>query len=186
MDTGQAKLAGVFGRRATRGLLNVIIDTPLGSRNKYKFDEGAGKFKLSRILPEGLHFPCDFGFIPGTAADDGDPLDVAILVDAASFVGCLMTVRLLGVIRATQMEQRRSIKNDRLLGIPVTSVNHPRARDIRDIPKDRLDALEQFFVAYNREQGRPFKLNGRQGAAAAIQAVREGFSKGNRSPRRRG
>jgi inorganic pyrophosphatase len=161
-----------MGPWAAGQLVNVIVDTPAGSRNKYKFDRDSGLFKLSRILPEGLHFPCDFGSIPGTRAEDGDALDVAVFNTAPSFVGCLMTVRPLGVIKAAQWEKRRRIQNDRLIGVPVTAVNRPRARQLRDIDREWVDGLEQFFSAYNRAQGRRFEITGRQGRIAALRLIR--------------
>src|SRR5437660_7184650 len=134
--------ADTLGPWAARDLVHVIIDTPGGSRNKYKFDDASGLFKLSRVLPAGLHFPCDFGYIPGTQGEDGDALDVAVLNDAASFVGCLMNVRLIGLIRASQTEKGRNIQNDRMLGVPVTPVNRPIERDINQIGQERLKAIE--------------------------------------------
>ena len=168
MPNARAPMIGAF---ATRELVNVIIDTPEGSRNKYKWDARSGLFKLSRILPEGLHFPCDFGFIPGTRGADGDAVDVAVLGHGTSFVGCLMAVRLLGIINAVQSEKGRRIRNDRLIGVAVTPVNRPRARRLTDLDKQFLTALEQFFTAYNHAQGRPFTILGRQGRRAALRAV---------------
>jgi inorganic pyrophosphatase len=110
------------------GLVRVIVDTPAGSRNKYKFDPELGIFKISRILPAGMAFPFDFGSIPGTRAEDGDALDVMVLTDAPLFVGCLVHVRLIGVIRATQTERRTSIRNDRLVASIETPVNKARFR----------------------------------------------------------
>src|SRR5581483_3609377 len=107
----------------------VVVDTPRGSRNKYKYDETLGLFRLSRILPAGMSFPYDFGSVPQTRAADGDALDVLILTEAATFVGCVLMVRLLGVLRATQKEKGRSIRNDRLIAVPETEVNRPRIRD---------------------------------------------------------
>ncbi len=132
-------------------------------------------FKLSRILPAGMHFPCDFGSIPGTRGEDGDPLDVVVLSEAPSFVGCSMSVRLLGVIRATQTERHRRMQNDRFVAIPVTPANKPRKYDLNEISADRLRALEQFFVAYNRAQGRTFRLEGRFGAKHARRLLARGI-----------
>ena len=87
------------------GLINVIIDTPRGSRNKYKIDEKLGVFKLSRILPEGHSFPFDFGSIPGTREEDGDALDAMVLMEAPTFPGCLLQVRLIGVLTGRQTEK---------------------------------------------------------------------------------
>ena len=88
-------------------LVNVVIDTPKGSHNKYKYDEKLGLFRLSRVLPAGMHFPYDFGSIPRTRAEDGDAVDVLVLMDAATFAGCLVSTRLVGVLRATQTENAR-------------------------------------------------------------------------------
>jgi len=160
---------------ASGGLVHVIIDTPRGSCNKYKLDEASGLFKLSRILPDGLHFPCDFGFIPATAGEDGDALDVALVSEFPSFAGCLMTARLLGVIRALQTEKGKTIRNDRLVAVPVTPANRPKQRDLRDVPRAWLDALEHFFIAYNQAQGRALRVQSRGGARAAQQALHSGI-----------
>jgi inorganic pyrophosphatase len=99
-------------RDAKTDCVNVIIDTPRGSRSKFKFDEQAGLFRLSRILPVGMAFPFDFGSIPRTRAEDGDPLDVLVVTDVPSFCGCLMGVRLLGVLCARQDQSGSMIRND--------------------------------------------------------------------------
>jgi len=108
---------------------------------------------------------------PGTRGEDGDALDVAVLCSASSFVGCLMTVRPVGVIKAVQWEKRQRIQNDRLIAVPVTPVNRPRARRLADIDPERLSALEQFFCAYNRAQGRRFEITGRQSKQAALRLI---------------
>jgi inorganic pyrophosphatase len=160
---------------AASGLARVMIDTPAGSRNKYKFDRESGLFTLSRILPEGLHFPCEFGSIPGTQGEDGDALDMAVLGTEPTFVGCLLSVRPVGVIKAAQWEGRRRVQNDRLLGVPVTPVNRPRALRLSDIDQRRLADLEQFFRAYNLAQGRRFEICGRRGRQEALRLIRAGI-----------
>jgi inorganic pyrophosphatase len=149
------------------GLVRVIVDTPAGSRNKYKFDPELGVFRISRILPAGMAFPFDFGSIPGTRAEDGDALDVMVLTDAPLFVGCLVHVHLIGVIRATQTERRTSIRNDRLVASIQTPVNKARFRELSEVPRDTVREIEHFFRSYNEAQGRPFKITGRGGAQAA-------------------
>jgi inorganic pyrophosphatase len=148
-------------------LVRVIIDTPRGSRNKYKFDPELGIFKLSRILPAGMSFPFDFGSIPGTRAEDGDALDVLVLNEAPLFAGCLVLVHLIGIIRARQTERGKTIRNDRLLGVIETSVNKPFVRDVKELPKEQLREIEHFFCSYNEAQGRRFVVTGRAGPAAA-------------------
>jgi inorganic pyrophosphatase len=155
------------------GLVNVVIDTPRGSRNKYKLDEALGLFKLARILPEGHYFPFDFGSIPGTRAEDGDALDVMVLMDEPAFVGCLLRVRLVGVLTARQTQMRKTIRNDRLLAVPQTETNQPAVRSIDDVDRERIRQIEHFFVSYNAAQGRTFKPGRPQGVRAAEKRLRE-------------
>ena len=146
-------------------------------------DETLGCFRLSRILPVGYSFPYDFGSIPGTRAEDGDALDVLVLLDEASFPGCLITVRFIGVISAQQTEKGRTIRNDRLVGAPQTPANKPEVRRLNELSQRRVAEIEHFFVAYNLAQGRPFKILGRQGpsrAEALLDAAIARFRKAER------
>jgi len=99
------------------GRLNVVVDTPRGCRNKYKFDEQDGQWRLSKVLPPGMSFPYDFGFIPSTRGEDGDPLDVLLLMDEPAFLGCVVPARLIGVIEAEQTEEGTTVRNDRLVAV---------------------------------------------------------------------
>ena len=153
------------------GRVHVIIDTPAGSANKYKFDPQYGVFVVSRKLPDGMVFPHDFGSIPGTRAEDGDPLDVLALGLPATFPGCLLTVRLLGVMHAYQVERGRKIRNDRLIGAAETPIDRSPWRALSDVAAARLRDVEHFFEAYNAAQGRPFRVTGRSGVQAAQKAV---------------
>jgi inorganic pyrophosphatase len=137
--------------------VNVIIDTPKGSHNKYRYDEQKQLFRLSHVLPSGAVFPYDFGFIPRTRADDGDPLDVLVLMDEPAIVGCLIEVRLIGVIEAEQQEPGRAAeRNDRLIAVAVQSHDHDDVSDLTQVRPGRLDDLEHFFVAYNQQRGKRF------------------------------
>jgi inorganic pyrophosphatase len=149
------------------GLVRVVIDTPAGSRNKYKFDGELGVFKLSRVLPTGMSFPFDFGSVPGTRAEDGDALDVLVMSEVPLFVGCLVHVRLIGVIRATQTQRRVTIRNDRLVGSLETPVNKAAFRELSDVPRQKVREIEHFFLSYNEAQGRRFKISGRGGSKSA-------------------
>jgi inorganic pyrophosphatase len=157
------------------GLVHIIIDTPQGSRNKYKYDTQWCCFKISRVLPIGMCFPHDFGSIPSTAGADGDPLDALVLVETPSFAGCLMQVRLIGVIEAEQKENRQTLRNDRLIAVAETPVNKPVIKHLNEVPKTMLDELEQFFVNYNRVHGREFKPIGRRGPQAARRLLKAGM-----------
>ena len=158
--TISAKLPANLRPHASGRRYHVIIDTPAGSRVKYKYDRDYGMFKLSKVLPRGMVFPGNFGFIPGTAADDGDELDMLILCDEPLAIGILLEVRLLGALRATQVQSGKTIRNDRLVGVPVTSANPPAWRSLRDVPLPMRRQIEAFFVSYNEQQGRRFRPQG--------------------------
>jgi inorganic pyrophosphatase len=149
--------------------VQAVVETPGGSRNKFKWDEEAGVFRLHKILPMGSAFPFDFGFIPGTMAEDGDPIDVLVVGEEPTFTGCVVGVRLIGVLEARQTERgtSKSIRNDRLIGTPEGEKIRPAVRSIDDLPARTLDQIEHFFVSYNRYEGRTFRILGRRGPRAA-------------------
>src|SRR5205809_751086 len=103
---------------AKKATCTAIIETPKGSRNKFAYDPETGLFKLGGLLPEGMQFPFDFGFVPSTLGEDGDPLDVLVLMDAPAHVGCQVDTRIVGVIAAKQTERGKTTRNDRPLAVP--------------------------------------------------------------------
>src|SRR6476620_5285936 len=129
-----------------KGVCRAIIETPKGSRNKFDYDPDSGLFMLGGLLPEGMMFPHDFGFLPSTLGEDGDPLDILVLMDAPAHVGCLMEVRVIGIITAEQTEDGKTESNDRLLGVAVHSYDHEDLESIADVSTTLLDQLEAFFV----------------------------------------
>jgi len=151
--------------------IHVVIDTPAGSRNKYKYDRALGVFRVSRVLPAGSVFPYDFGSIPQTRAPDGDPLDVLVLGVAPSFPGCVVTARLLGVLHAEQLEAGRRVRNDRLIAVAETPVNRSRLKELQSLQPDELRDIEHFFESYNRRQRRWFRIAGRGNRRAAELAL---------------
>jgi inorganic pyrophosphatase len=156
--------------------LNVIIETPKGSRNKFNLDEELQLFKLGGVLPAGAVFPFDFGFVPSTLGGDGDPLDVLVLMDEPAFAGCLVTVRLLGVIEAEQTERDgETTRNDRLIGVATKSRQHAEVTSLRNLSDTLVAEIEHFFVSYNRIKEKEFKPLGRFGPARAAAVVEEGI-----------
>jgi inorganic pyrophosphatase len=99
--------------------LNVIIETPMGCRNKYAYDPELGLFVLKKALPKGMSFPFDFGFIPSTVGGDGDPLDVLVITEEAAYPGCLVRAHLLGVVEAEQKGKGKAKRNDRLVATAI-------------------------------------------------------------------
>ena len=141
--------------------LNVIIETPKGARNKYSFDPKLKLFKLKKVLPLGSAFPFDFGFIPSTCSEDGDPLDVLVLMDEPVFCGCLISARLIGGIKATQTEKGKTERNDRLIAVAECQVNLAHVHSLDDLQPHVLEQIEHFFVSYNKEAGKKFQPEGR-------------------------
>lgn len=153
------------------GDLNVIIETPKGSRNKFDYEPDGRLFALGRVLPPGAVFPFDFGFVPSTLAQDGDPLDVLVLMDAPAFPGCHIKARLVGVIEAEQTKDGKTVRNDRLIAVAAESHSFRQARALPDLPRELIDGIEHFFVSYNQMAGRQFKPLGRQGPGKAGELV---------------
>jgi len=153
------------------GCLNVVIETPRGCRNKYSFDFDLGSFKLKAVLPSGAVFPFDFGSIPGTVADDGDPLDVLLLMDEPVFPGCLVEARILGVIEAEQTKDGQTERNDRLIAVAAKSPTHDSLKSLLKIDQRIIEEIEHFFVSYNAAKGVCFRPIGRKGPVAAKRLV---------------
>ena len=153
-----------------------IIETPKGSRNKFDYDPASNLFKLGGLLPEGMMFPFDFGFVPSTRGEDGDPLDIMVLMDAPAHVGCLLDVRLIGVIEAKQTQDGKTESNHRLLGVAIHSYNHAKLKDIEDVNKTLLEQVEAFFVSYNAQRGKKFRIEGTGGPKKAVRFVLNGMA----------
>src|SRR2546427_13083458 len=98
-------------------MLRVVIETPKGSRNKFAFDPDEHVFELKKVLPAGMTFPYDFGFAPSTQAEDGDPIDVLVLMDEPAFPGGVLTCRHIGVIEGVQVEKKDNVRNDRIMAV---------------------------------------------------------------------
>jgi inorganic pyrophosphatase len=158
----------------------VVIETPKGSPNKLAFDPRYGTFVLKGVLPAGAVFPFDFGFVPSTRAEDGDPLDVLVLMDAPVFPGCIVPSRLVGVIEAEQTEDGKTERNDRLLAVAANSAAHRSIHELRDLSPDLVAQIEHFFVSYNEMKGKRFKVKGRAGKRRALTLVTAALTKRGR------
>src|ERR1700726_4555799 len=131
-----------------------IIETPKNRRNKFDYDPESNLFELAGLLPEGMMFPFDFGFIPSTLGDDGDPLDVMVLMDEPAHVGCLLDVRIIGVIEAVQVQDGQSETNNRLIAVSIHSYDHGELSSLDEINSSMLDQVEEFFISYNKSRGK--------------------------------
>ncbi|MGH9739570.1 MAG: inorganic diphosphatase [Candidatus Acidiferrales bacterium] len=152
--------------RNEKDFIQVVIDTPKSSRNKLKFDPESKSCALSKILPEGMVFPYDFGFVPSTNGQDGDPVDVLVLIEEPTFPGCRVECRLIGVIEAEQSKEKEKVepvRNDRLIGVARASLLYAEMTDIAQVPQPVLGDIEGFFVNYDRLRGVDFKVLSRSG-----------------------
>jgi len=139
---------------------DVVIETPKASAQKYDYDPDSHFFRLKKILPAGMVFPYDFGFIPHTKGEDGDPLDVIVISEFCSFPGIIVKCRIVGAIKAEQTAKKgkdKMIRNDRFIAVPSCSSIFEKVKSIDDLPKDILHQLEEFFVDYNRLEGKEFR-----------------------------
>src|ERR1051325_8970316 len=165
-------------------LLNVIVETVQGSRNKLKFDEDRGLFRLSNVLPAGEVFPFDFGFVPSTRAADGDPIDVLILNEGPTSPGCLIQCRVLGVIEARQKERDGRIhRNDRLIAVADVARRYARINALDGLGHHFLAELEHFFTTYVQLQGKVFMPSRRRGPRVARTLVEDAANKRRRDTR---
>jgi len=158
-----------------RAVCKAIVETPKGCRNKFDYDPDSNLFMLGGLLPEGMMFPFDFGFIPSTLGEDGDPLDVMVLMDAPAHVGCLIQIRIIGVIEAKQTQGGETERNDRLLGVAIHSYDHEDLNTIEDVSKTLLDQVEAFFVSYNKQRGKKFNITGTAGPKKALKFLKNGI-----------
>jgi inorganic pyrophosphatase len=150
----------------------VVVETPRGSRNKYKFDQQSGRMKLSKVMPEGMIFPYDFGFLPETKTEDGDPLDVLILSDEPTFPGCQIDCRIIGVIKAIQQERKNKVRNDRLIAVAAASVLYAGVEQLSDLEPSVLKQVEHFFVNYQKVRDINFNILARDGPRSAWELVK--------------
>ena len=132
-------------------------------------------FKLGGVLPSGASFPFDFGFLPSTIGEDGDPLDVLVLMDEAAFAGCLVPIRLLGVVEADQTERDGStMRNDRFIAVASNYRQQQDLHELEDLAPTLMDEIEHFFVSYNTIKGKTFQPLQRSGPERALQLLQEG------------
>ena len=148
-----------------------IIETPKGRRNKFKYEPDGGLFSFSNLLPQGFSFPFDFGFIPSTASEDGDPLDIIVLMDEPAHVGCLLEVRVIGVIRVEQTEKGKKTQNDRLVAVATRSFDFKDVRSMNDLPKPLVEQISEFLGLYNKNSGKQDDVKGIEGPAKALELL---------------
>jgi inorganic pyrophosphatase len=152
-------------------VVRVVIETPKGSRNKYAFDPDDKTFTLKKVLPAGMAFPYDFGFVPSTLAGDGDPLDVLVLMDEPAFPGCLVKCRLVGVIEGEQKDKKGSVRNDRVVAVDIENHQWAHIEHVDDLGKQFVRELEEFFVNFHNLTGKKYRILDVRGPKQARRCV---------------
>lgn len=155
-------------------LLRVVVETPKGSRNKFAFDPDQHIFELKKVLPAGMTFPYDFGFVPSTMADDGDPIDVLVLMDEPAFPGCVLSCRPVGVIEGEQKDKKRKQRNDRIIAVEKDAHSFADVKTIDDMGTQFEKELEEFFVNYHKLTGKEYRVLGMKGPDQARKLVKNG------------
>lgn len=147
--------------------VTAIIEIPNGSRNKYELDKASGLFRLDRVLYSAVHYPGDYGFIPRTLAEDGDPLDILVLIDERTFPGCQIDARPIAVLHMRD----RGEPDEKILAVPAEDPLQNEAHDLSDLPEHRLREIAHFFQVYKDLEGRRVEIVGWEGSAAAMHVV---------------
>jgi len=151
--------------------MDIIIETPKGSRQKYTYDKELKLFRLKKVLAPGFVFPFDFGFIPGTQGEDGDPFDILVLSEYQGFPGCVMDVRIAGCLQATQLTSKKPYRNDRFIGILEQSTLYDRVMSLEDLPVTLIDSIKLFFSTYLQTEGKSVQWGADLNALQAVELI---------------
>ena len=160
--------------------LHCLIEIPKGSRNKYEWDEQLGAIRLDRFLFSSVVYPTDYGFIPDTLAEDGDPLDAMVCVSEPTFPGCVIHVKPIALLK---MRDEKGV-DDKVVCVPLRDPNWNTLEQLDDISQPLRDEIFHFFSIYKQPEGKSVKVDGWYGvdeALACIQAARERFAEGDRA-----
>ena len=162
-------------------VVNAIVEIPKGRRSKFELDKDTGVFKLDRYLYSSSHYPGDYGFIPQTLADDGDALDILVMVNEPTFTGCLIEARVLGLFRMTD----RGVQDFKILGVPHWDPLFAEYRDVADVPSHFLKEVEHFFVTYKQLEGATIHSQGWGGPNDAVAEVADSAARWRETRRAR-
>jgi inorganic pyrophosphatase len=158
-----------IGKRAPE-IVNAVVEVPYGCANKYEYDKTLQLFRLDRPLFASVHYPGEYGFIPGTLSPDGDALDIVILVPNATFPGCLMEARPVGVLE--MIDQGKP--DQKILAVAKSSPTHAEITNLKDLAPHVLHEIEHFFSIYKELEGKRTEVKGWKDAKTAHRLIKEG------------
>ncbi|MDE3127360.1 MAG: inorganic diphosphatase [Gemmatimonadota bacterium] len=153
--------------------VTAVIEIPQGSRNKYELDKPTGLIKLDRVLYSAVHYPAEYGFIPRTLHDDGDPMDILVLLKEETFPGCIIDARPIGVLHMLD----RGEPDDKILAVPMHDPYSEEYFDIADLPQHLLKEVAQFFVSYKELEGKKVEIVGWGKAVEAMELITRSIAK---------
>jgi inorganic pyrophosphatase len=154
-------------------VVTAVIEIPRGGRNKYELDKESGQFRLDRVLYSAVHYPGDYGFVPRTLHEDGDPLDILVRIDEPTFPGCQIDTRPIGVLRMSD----RGEPDDKVIGVPLNDPLHGEIFDIADLPGHYLKEVEHFFQIYKDLEGKRVQILGWEKSEVAMRMVEESIER---------
>jgi inorganic pyrophosphatase len=160
--------------RADRQPLEVTVEIPSGSRNKYEFDHQRHRYVLDRVLFSSVHYPCDYGFIEGTLAEDGDPLDTLVVISEPTFPGCVVRARPVGVLDMTDDKGH----DYKVLAVAHDDPRYEQTRVLDDLSPHLLREIENFFATYKELEGRETQVRGWLGIDEAWQIIEAASARG--------
>ena len=153
--------------------VTALIEIPSGSRNKYELDKRSGLIRLDRVLYSSMHYPGDYGFIPRTLHEDGDPLDILVRINEPTFPGCQIDCRPLGVLKMLD----RGEPDDKILAVPCNDPSFEEYFDIADLPQHSLKEIEHFFHIYKDLEGRRVEMVGWEKSEVAARVITESITR---------
>lgn len=159
------------------GSINILIEIPAGSKNKYEFDKNMNAFALDRVLYASVQYPCDYGFIPNTLADDGDPLDAMVLMDQPTFPGCVIAARPIGLLEMIDGGDR----DEKILCVPDKDPRYIQVKSLKDVASHRLDEIAEFFRTYKNLEKKVTEILGWKDIEAVLPLVEECVKAGSKS-----
>jgi inorganic pyrophosphatase len=151
------------------GLINVLVEIPGGSKNKYEFDKDLNAFTLDRVLFSSVQYPCDYGFVPNTLADDGDPLDGMVMMDQPTFPGCVIAARPIGMLEMIDGGDR----DEKILCVPAKDPRYAGVKSLDDVSPHRLDEIAEFFRSYKNLEKKVTEILGWQNVDKVAALVEE-------------
>lgn len=154
-------------------IIQVVVEIPRGSRNKYEYDHETGRIRLDRVLFSPVHYPADYGFVPDTLAEDGDPLDALVLVSEPTFPGCLIETRVVGMLEMTDDKGH----DQKLLTIPMGDPTWNHVDDLSGVPPHLLREIAHFFKVYKDLEGKEVDVKEWVDVAAARSAVADSIAR---------